>query len=199
MARNGRCHPYPPGTGRAILTPCPRSETIDVPETANPVPATAVLLTRAGEQELRARLAALREEIEVELPRRLRLAREFGDATGNDDYLQILEEEAVASARMRSLAAVLAAARVVDDADAAGDVAMVGSTVTIRTDGRTVERRLVGAFEAGGDAVSASSPIGRAILGRAAGERVVAALPSGAEQEIEIVAVAASGPEPIAA
>jgi transcription elongation GreA/GreB family factor len=47
--------------------------------------------------------------------------------------------------------------------------------------------------------VSASSPIGQAILGRSAGDEVVVELPNGAEQTLEIVAVAISGAEPAAA
>lgn len=174
-----------------------RRDTIDPTGHRQPAPA-AILLTRAGERELRGKLATLREEIEVELPRRLRSAREFGEATDNDDYLQILEEEGVARARMRALAEVLAAAKIVDGGTAA-DVVTVGSTVTIRTAGRTVKRRLVGAYEAEGDAVSASSPIGQAVLGRSPGDRVVVELPSGAEQEIEIIAMVAPGADPIAA
>jgi len=191
------------GVGDASIMPTGRDPINPTDPTGHrqPAPAAipAILLTREGERELRAKLAALREVIDVELPRRLRSAREFGDATGNDDYLQILEEEAVASARMRALAEVLAAARIVEGGAGSANVVAVGSTVTIRTAGRMVSRRLVGAYEAAGDAVSASSPIGRAVLGRSPGDRVLVELPNGAEQEIEIVAVIASGAEPVAA
>lgn len=180
------------GVGDASIMPTGRDPINPTDPTGHrqPAPAAipAILLTREGERELRAKLAALREVIDVELPRRLRSAREFGDATGNDDYLQILEE----------LAEVLAAARIVEGGAGSANVVAVGSTVTIRTAGRMVSRRLVGAYEAAGDAVSASSPIGRAVLGRSPGDRVLVELPNGAEQEIEIVAVIASGAEPVA-
>ena len=176
-----------------------RTDTIAEQAVPPPAPNT-ILLTREGERELRAKLEALQEEIRVELPRRMRRIREFGEATENDDYLQLLEEEAVTSARVRSLTDVLAAARIVDADDAATDVVSLGTTVTIRAGGKEMKRRLVGAYEAiDGDSVSASSPIGQAILGRSVGAEVVVELPNGAEQTLEIVAVAISGAEPAAA
>ncbi|KAA0268571.1 MAG: hypothetical protein EDQ89_11225 [Acidobacteria bacterium] len=172
----------------------------------NPIPTPAtrparITLTREGERELRARRDALRHHIEVELPLRLRGAREFGDATGNDDYLQIIEEEAVSRARLQALEQVLATAEVIEEGGAGADVAAIGSVVRIRIGGRTAERRIVGDYEAtGGDAVSASSPIGSAILGRSAGATVVVELPNGATREVEILTVrTAGGPGRLAA
>ncbi len=159
------------------------------PTPAPPARPARITLTREGERELRARRDDLRRHIEVELPRRLRSAREFGDATGNDDYLQIIEEEAVSSARLQALEQVLATAEVIEEDGAAADFAAIGSVVTIRIGGETVERRIVGDYEAtGGDAVSASSPIGSAILGRGAGATVAVELPNGAIRDLEIVA-----------
>ena len=51
-----------------------------------------------------------REEIDVQLPQRLREAREFGAPSENDDYLQI-REEAVTVARANSLSQILAAVK----------------------------------------------------------------------------------------
>ena len=176
-----------------------RPDTIAERASQPPAP-TAILLTREGERELRAKLEALQEEIRVELPRRMRSIREFGEATENDDYLQLLEEEAVVNARVRALTEVLAAARIVDAGDAATDVVGLGMTVTIRAGGKEMERRLVGAYEAvDGDSVSASTPIGQAIFGRSVGDEVVVELPNGTEQTLEIVAVAIPGAEPAAA
>ena len=74
-------------------------------------------MTREGELALREELARLREEVEVQLPKRLRQPREFGEASGNDDYLQILEEEAITTARINSLSRALAMARIIDPAE----------------------------------------------------------------------------------
>jgi transcription elongation factor GreA len=173
---------------------------------AVPTPAPAVrparlTLTREGERELRARRDALRHAIEVELPKRLRNARAFGDTTDNDEYLQILEEEAVSNARLQALEQALATAEVVVGEESGAGTAAIGSLVTIRIGGETAERRIVGDYEASGDGtVSASSPIGSAILGRRAGETVTVELPSGAVRDLEILAVrAVAADEPLAA
>lgn len=156
--------------------------------------AMEIVISREGELALRAELADLLSERDDQLPRRLRRAREFGGATGNDDYLQILEEEEVSAARIRSIRAILASARVVDPSDDDHSVAGLGSVVTLRSAGEQVERRLLGAHEPiGSDGVSAASPIGRAIIGSKPGETVTAELPSGESIHLEIVSV--RGPE----
>ena len=53
------------------------------------------IITRVAERALRVELDRRRHELEVEFAARLREARTFGAAGGNDDYLQIKEEEAV--------------------------------------------------------------------------------------------------------
>lgn len=156
--------------------------------------AMPIMISREGELALREELADLLSERDDQLPRRLRRAREFGVATENDDYLQILEEEEVSAARIRSIRAILASARVVDPSDDDHGVAGLGSVVTLRIAGKQVERRLLGAHEPiGSYGVSAASPIGRAILGTKPGEAVTAELPSGESIDLEIVAVQRPG------
>ena len=89
--RDGQNHPFIWGPGQASIG------RMTTPQTIQPSPAASttnapILMTREGELALREELARLREEVEVQLPKRLRQAREFGEASGNDDYLQILEE-----------------------------------------------------------------------------------------------------------
>lgn len=153
-------------------------------------PATRIMISRRGESALRDELADLLSERGDQLPRRLARAHEFGGATNNDDYLQILEEEAITSARIRSIRAILDSARVVDPSDGDHGAAGVGSIVALRIAGEQVERRLLGAHEPiGRDGVSAASPIGRAILGSKAGQAVTAELPNGKTIDLEILEV----------
>jgi transcription elongation factor GreA len=170
--------------------PMSANPTPPAPTAAAPVRPARITLTRAGERELRAKRDALRRHIDVELPRRLRGAREFGEASGNDDYLQIIEEEAVSNARLQALEQILAVAEVVDGDGSGAGLAAIGSIVTIRLGEELVERRIVGDYEAiGADAVSASSPIGSAIIGRGAGETATVELPNGTVRDLEVVAV----------
>lgn len=177
----------------ATDTPSPTSTIL---EREHNLTTTPVMISREGEQALRRELAELLDERDRQLPRRLQRAREFGEATGNDDYLQILEEEAVSSARIRKITAILASAQVVD-AGAEQGIAGIGSTITLKISGKEVERRLLGAHEPiGDDGVSVASPIGSAVLGCRAGETVSAELPSGKTVELEVVAVHARGGRP---
>ncbi len=148
------------------------------------------MISPEGERALRKQLAELLRQRDEELPRRLQEVREFGSGSENDDFLQILEEEAVVEARIRSIQGVLATAEVIDPATEDAGVAGIGSTVTLKMGGREVDRRVIGAHEPVGiDGVSAASPIGQAIIGSRAGETVTAELPDGREVTIEIVTV----------
>jgi transcription elongation GreA/GreB family factor len=154
-----------------------------------PEPMGRPLLTREGRESLRRELARLRQELELEFPRRLREARAFGESHSNDDYLQIKEEEAVVASRLRQLEAVLASAKVVDDSPATDGRIRIGSTVELEdlASGRTSEHVLTGAHEqlATSD-ISASSPIGQALLGRMAGDEVTVELPSARTAELKV-------------
>lgn len=148
------------------------------------------MISREGEEALRKQLDELLHQRDVELPHRLQEARDFGNGSENDDFLQILEEEAVVEARTRSIQRILASAEVVDPNLEPSGVAGIGSTLILKMGGREVERRLIGAHEPVGiDGVSAASPIGQAIIGSTAGETVNAELPDGREVTIKIVAV----------
>ena len=172
-------------TSPDIASPVDRAPNAPVPPRIAPV-----LITREGEQALRRELATLRREVEVELPRRLRRAREFGEAAGNDDLLQLREEEAVTSARINGLLRILATAKIVEPDARNGGVAAVGSLVELRIGGETIERRLLGSHEpVGSDGMSVASPIGRAVVGHPAGVSVVAEMPGGRMRTIGILAV----------
>lgn len=152
--------------------------------------AASILMTPQGLHALRRELDLLQAEIEVELPRRLRQAREFGEASGNDDYLQIREEEAVIAARIAGLRRTLAAATVADPSEFSTGSAGIGSLVTIRSEDGTFERRLVGGHEpTGSDGMSAASPVGRAIIGKRPGDEVDVEMPSGEIRSFAVLAV----------
>lgn len=192
--RDGQNHPFIWGPGQASIG------RMTTPQTIQPSPAASttnapILMTREGELALREELARLREEVEVQLPKRLRQAREFGEASGNDDYLQILEEEAITTARINSLSRALAMARIIDPAEELEGVATVRSRVTMRVAGTIIERRLLGSHEpVGPDEMSVGSPIGKAIMGRSAGESVIVELPGGEVRSLEILAVVSEDP-----
>lgn len=144
---------------------------------------------------LRRDVARLREEKDREIKQRLREARPFGDASDNDEYLAIMEDQAVLEARISVLEDVLVRARVVDERTEDGGVA-VGSSVVVDDlgSGLSERYRLVGAHEPiASGAVSAASPIGQALLGQRVGTTLAVTLPNGRVRSLRIATVEAAG------
>jgi transcription elongation factor GreA len=140
---------------------------------------------------LKEELKHLRHELEGGLAERLREARTFGAPAGNDEYLQIQEEEIILAVRAARLDELLERAQVVGN-DTHDGSAAVGTIVEVEDSesGELTEYELVGGHEAlRADAASAASPIGQALLGREAGEIVEVHLPNGGTQRLEIVGV----------
>jgi transcription elongation factor GreA len=128
---------------------------------------------------------------------RLKEARTFGEPAGNDDYLQIQEEEVVLASRVRRLEALLATAHLVDNGSRDG-IAAVGTVVEVEDlgTGERGEHRLIGGHEAAPahNAASAASPIGQALIGKAPGAVVEVALPRGQTRTLKVLAVRAQEP-----
>lgn len=82
------------------------------------------------------------------MAQRLREARAFGAPAGNDDYLQIQEEEIILAVRATRLEELLERAEVVDSGMLDGRAA-VGTIVEVKDteSGELIERELVGGHE----------------------------------------------------
>lgn len=161
------------------------------PDAGNVGAPPSAIITRDGERLLRAELERLRHELEGGMAERLREARAFGAPAGNDDYLQIQEEEIILAVRAARLDELLERAEIVDSRTLDG-TAVVGTIVKVKvTDsGEWMEHELVGGHEAPrANAASAASPIGQALIGREAGDIVEVDLPKGGSQRLEIVHV----------
>lgn len=168
----------------------------DVPVTPTeqvvPISGSEILITPAGFRALRERVARLREAGSRELSERMRDARDYGETSNNDEYLAILEDDAVLDSQLARLEELLSRARVVDEAAVKAGSVGVGSTVAVedlRSHG--IERyRVVGSLEAtGAGIVTAGSPVGEALLGRKAEDLVTVTLPNGRTRELRVVAV----------
>lgn len=151
----------------------------------------SAVITRDGERALRAELERLRAELKGGMAERLREARAFGAPAGNDDYLQIQEEEIILAVRAARLDELLERARIVDSGSLDGRAA-VGTIVEVRDmeSGELKEHELVGGHGAPrANAASAASPIGEALIGREAGAIVEVQLPKGGSRRLEILRV----------
>jgi transcription elongation factor GreA len=158
-------------------------------------PQPGAIITRGGQQALRATVQRLRHQLDVEFAARLHEARGFGEIGGNDDYLQTIEEQAVLAARISRLQRLLDSATVVEQQPAGSGAAAVGTTVEVKdlATGATHEHRLIGDYESRDDnAVSASSPVGRALIGHSPGNEVEVKLPHGRARMLRVLSVRAA-------
>ena len=175
------------------MTTTAQTQTVvhDKPKRSRDGAPPSAIITRDGERALRAELARVRRELEGDMAQRLREARAFGAPAGNDDYLQIQEEEIILAVRATRLEKLLERAEVVDGGMLDGRAA-VGTIVEVKDtkSGRLIERELVGGHEAPrADAATAASPVGQALIGREAGEIGLVQLPEGRSQRLEILTV----------
>jgi transcription elongation factor GreA len=155
-----------------------------------------ILITGEGRDELELRLEDLRAARLLEYSKRLRDARAHGEAAVNDEYLAILEDEAVIDSQIARLEELLARARVVDGHEAAAGEVAIGATVAVEDEVKgTVERfRIAGSLApTNAGTVTAGSPIGEALIGRRAGDRVTVELPDGRVRDLRVLAIEAEG------
>jgi len=154
------------------------------------VESRGIPVTAAAHTALSAELDELLAAKARKLPERLRTAHGNG-GSGKDEYLAILEEEAVLDARIARLDDILARAETVDSATS-NDTVAIGCSVTLRdkSAGTSVEYTIASAHaETAPGSVSAVSPVGSALLGRRRGESVTVTLPRGRTREFEVVAI----------
>jgi len=135
-------------------------------------------------------IAALTQELTVDLPERIKIAREHGDLRENSEFKAAKERQAFVEARLNHLTTRMTELSKIDVSDMAYDRVGFGSTVTIRdTDmGEDFTFTITAGDFIDLDAgqVSLASPIGQGLLGAAEGEEVTIQLPAG-ERRYEVL------------
>jgi transcription elongation factor GreA len=152
----------------------------------------SVMLSPTDFAAITRELEALRNTHRADVAERLRDARSYGTAVGDDDHLAILEDAAVDRGKIAQLERLVASATIVDDTLGDDGLAGLGSFVRVRDPaGKHVEYEIVGwrSIEALQTQVTPASPIGKALLGARGGDVVRVLLPSGRERTLEVVAV----------
>ena len=127
--------------------------------------------------------AELRELTETQRPEviaRIRAARELGDLSENADYEAARKEQSLLEGRIQTIEQTLRNVVVVE-ATTGGEHVVIGSTVTVETDGRTYTYTIVGPAEAQPreGRLSFTSPIGKALLGSGVDDDIVVQAPRG--------------------
>ena len=138
----------------------------------------------SGKEKIVSDLRTLEYELNIELPRALRIAASHGDLSENAEYKSARERQDFVRARVRQLQQQLEKLSSIDISRLPRDRASYGSTVVLKDIDRDSEvtYRLVTPEEADIEQglISTSSPIGRSLLNKQEGDEVTVNTPSGA-------------------
>ena len=143
-------------------------------------------------EKLKAELAVLRRELNIELPKIIEEARAHGDLRENAEYHAAKEKQGMVNARVGMLEARIKELSMYTITSIARDVIGYGSLVKLEDldTGDTIQYEMVFAEEVdlAHGRISLTSPVGQALLKRAEGDEVTIQLPSG-RKKYEIVSV----------
>jgi len=148
-----------------------------------------VLLTEEGLKKLHEELKVLKEERRKEVIERIQEAVSHGDLSENADYAQAKEEQSFIEGRIQEIEEMIKNAQIIAH-NANSNMVSIGSTVTVKMNGKEFKYTIVGANEANPAAgkISNESLVGRSILGAKRGDKVPVESPAG-KMEYEIVSI----------
>ena len=136
--------------------------------------------------QIEAEITGLMHELHVDLPERIKIAREHGDLRENAEFKAAKERQGLVEARLNHLTTRMTELSKIDVKDMAYDKVGFGSTVTIHDidlDEDFTFTITAGDFiDLDAGQVSLASPIGQGLLGAEEGEEVTIKLPAGARQ-----------------
>lgn len=145
-----------------------------------------ILLTKEGYEKLAAELAELKGPRRQAIADAIREAKAHGDLRENAAYHEAKLNQSRNEGRIQDLDKVLLMAQVVERPEHAGEMAHLGSQVTLfdLQFEEELEITLVGSFEAdpANDMVSISSPLGSAVLGKVIGDELEVEAPRGTQK-----------------
>ncbi len=141
-------------------------------------------------KKLQEEIAALENELRIELPREILRAREHGDLSENAEYHAAKERQGYVNARLNQLNSRLRDLSMIDMTMIPRDRVGLGSTVVVLDIDKDekIKYKLVTSEEVdvAKGIISTSSPIGRGLLGKRVGDSVRIQIPGGV-REMEIV------------
>jgi transcription elongation factor GreA len=141
-------------------------------------------------KKLEEEIAALENELRIQLPREISKARAHGDLSENAEYHAAKERQGMVNARLGQLRARLRELSMVDMSRIPRDRVGLGSSVTVLDLQKEAEitYQLVTSEDAdvAHGRISTTSPIGRGLLGKKVGETVKVQIPDGI-REMEII------------
>lgn len=135
-------------------------------------------ITNEGKAELEAELEELKSRRGA-IADKIAEARDFGDLSENAEYDSAREEQGLVESRIAEIEDVLLNAEIITASK--GSKIVLGSSVELKTDGKTVTYHVVGPVEADplNGKISNESPIGVALLGKKVGDTAEITTPKG--------------------
>lgn len=130
-------------------------------------------------EELKQEFSKLKDVAIPEIAKRIDEAKQQGDLSENAEYDQAREDMHWAQGRLRELEKIINNVQIIVNQKT--DVVSVGSTITVRVNGKEKQYTIVGPQEIdpARGLISNESPLGEAFLGHRAGEKAEVASPSG--------------------
>jgi transcription elongation factor GreA len=137
-------------------------------------------------ERLKEQLALLERELRVDLPERIRTARELGDIRENGEFEVAKDRQGFVSARVSQLQRRIAELSSIDLSRVPRDRVAFGSTVHL-VDEETGEKRtyrLVASEEVDTSKgwISPGSPVGQSLIGKREGDSIMVRTPAGARR-----------------
>lgn len=135
-------------------------------------------ITESGQHELERELEELKSR-RGEIADKIAAARDFGDLSENAEYDAAREAQGLLETRITEIETILQNASIIQAGSSS--TVVLGSTVELEANGKTVVYAVVGPVEADPleGKVSNESPIGQALMGKAVGDTVTISTPKG--------------------
>ncbi len=142
-----------------------------------------IFVTKQGLEELKKELQQLEKVNRPQVLERVSQARAMGDLSENSEYTAAREELSLIDSRIEELQEMLKKVEIIDESKASKKVSEVqlGSTVTVKINGKKEVFELVGEWEAdpAEKKISHESPLGKALIGKALNDKIEVEAPAG--------------------
>lgn len=142
-----------------------------------------IFVTKQGLEDLKKELQGLEKLNRPQVLERVSQARAMGDLSENSEYTAAREELSLIDARIEELGEMLKKVEIIDESKASKKSSQVqlGSTVTVKINGKKEIFELVGEWEADPQEkkISHESPLGKALIGKALNDKIEVEAPAG--------------------
>lgn len=137
-------------------------------------------ISKEGLEKLKVELEFLKTTRRKELVERISAAKALGDLSENAEYHDAKDELGMTEARIQQIVEMMKNVSLIEAGESGGAI-RIGSTVTVKINGKEKTYKIVGSNEADpvSGLISNESPLGSAFLGRSKGETVTVETPAG--------------------